>query len=887
MSWLDGLSHRIRTLLAPNRHARELAEEVKFHLEMDAMHDGDTNQGRRRFGNRAYHREEVRESTWLRFVDRVTQDFSSAWRSLRRTPGIVAVVATTLALGIGINAMAFSLLDTLYLSPPGGVSHPENLRRYWVEHTRTHDGVPFHSRNLGYPIYRIVAELADRPENVTVYMASERQLGRGLDGPTVQMVWAQENYFDVLGIRLTMGRTFTAAENQLGSGAPVAIVSEAFRQRHLADRPAPLGTTIDLEQEQYTIIGVMAPDFTGLDLQPAEVWIPIGNLPVQRGSDPWWLTRYAGYFQVVERISTPGTPAAAVEARATDALRRYNRETRGATADTLSRIQLGPIQAAQTPGKLDTSVLISTRLTGVAALILLIALANVVNLLLGRAVARRRELSTRLALGLLRPRLVWILTLEAVMIASIGGAAATLAGWAGGTMLRTLLLPEINWARSAFDWRVGVVTLGLTLGAGLVAGLIPALQASRPGPTSAMERLSTGDRHRSRLQNGLVIAQVALATVLLTGAALTLRSLHNVTSLDLGYDVETLVFGSVSFIKGQAPPNPVVDTRLESAVTRLTNRPGILGVARSSMAPMSGIGILSLFTGADSMGSFPVSPVHLRVSPSFFDVTGLAIQQGRGFIDDAGAETTGEVVVNAAMARMIWPNANPLGQCIQFVSRDRPCYPVVGVVESGRMTYVIEGEDKPQYYLSIRDPLAEGPARTIVVRTYPDKIAAAEAELRTALSAELPGGVPEVSSMTEDLGPQYRPWRLGAALLSGVGLLAVIVVLLGIYSTVSYGVARRTREFGIRMALGAQRQAVTRQVVTSGLRVVMVGLIIGTAITLAAGRLIRAILYGVEPDDPATLVVVSAGLLIVAGLAALKPARTASRIEPAITLRTD
>src|SRR5690606_6614402 len=150
---------------------------------------------------------------------------------------------------------------------------------------------------------------------------------------------------------------------------------------------------------------------------------------------------------------------------------------------------------------------------------------------------------------------------------------------------------------------------------------------------------------------------------------------------------------------------------------------------------------------------------------------------------------------NAAMARMIWPNANPLGQCIQFVSRDRPCYPVVGVVESGRMTYVIEGEDKPQYYLSIRDPLAEGPARTIVVRTYPDKIAAAQAELRTALSAELPGGAPEISSMTEDLVPQYRPWRLGAALLSGVGLLAVIVVLLGIYSTVSYGVARRTREF--------------------------------------------------------------------------------------------
>lgn len=879
MSWLDGLSHRIRTLLAPNRHALELEEEVQFHLDLDTMQSGDPVESRHRFGNRSYYREETRAATWLRAVDRLTDDIRAAWRSVRRAPGVVAVITLALTLGIGVNATAFSLLDAVYLRAPSGVSDPSALRRYWVEHTRTGTGVPFHSSNIGHPYYRIIAELSGHQDNVTTYMPSQAPLGPGLDGPTANVVYAAANYANVLGIRTSAGRFYSPEEDRLGAGAPVAVISDAFRRRHLGDGSSPVGASIDLAGRQYTIIGVFEPAFSGLDLQAADVWLPLGGWS---GRPQWWDNPYAGNLQVIERAVDPAVELTAAQ-RATDAVRRYNRERLGAAADTMMRIYLGPIQAGQKPGQPRTDVLISTRLVGIAVLVLIVALANVINLLLARGLARRQELSVRLALGLSRPRLIGVLTLETMLIAGVAGSAAALAGWAGGGALRRLLLPEISWEHSAFDWRVGALTAGLTLITGLIAGIVPALHASRP---ALMGTIKGGGpkRPRSFLRNSLVMTQAALSLALMAGATLSLRSLRNVTTLDLGYEADGLVFGEIRFESGTAPAASVQDAGLTSVATRLADRPGVISVARSNMPPMHGIGVPQYYVGADSGGSFPIGATMLRVSPSFFDVTGLSLLQGRGFAEHG---TGGEIVINQAMARMIWPDVDPLRQCMQVGSRANPCYTIVGVVETSRMGSVIEPEPMPQYYMRADDPLAESIAGIIIVRAEATRATAVRDALDAELRQAFPTGYPRVTSMTGNLEPQYRPWRVGAILFSGVGLLAMAVTLLGIYSTVSFSVEQRTREFGIRMALGAQQQTVVRQVITEGLRTVAIGVVAGIILVLAAGRLLRALLYGIEPDDPTVVITVSFALIAIAGLAAFLPAWRASRIDPAETLRTD
>ncbi len=879
MSWLDGLRHRIRTVLGPNRHALELEEEVRFHLDLETIQSGDPLESRRRFGNRSYYREETRAATWLRAVDRLTEDVRAAWRSVRRTPGVVAVVALALTLGIGVNATAFSLLDAVYLRAPSGVFDPATLRRYWIEHTRTGDGVPFHSRNIGYPYYRIIADLTGNPGDVTIYMPSTVPLGRGLDGPTTNVVYAAANYFSVLGVRATAGRFYSPEEDGLGAGAPVAVISDAFRRRQLADGSNPVGTSIELAGRQYTVIGVLEPAFSGLDLQPADVWIPLGSRP---GPANWWDNPYSGNLQVIERVSGHASELTLAR-RATDAVRRYNQERRGVSADTMMRIHPGPIQAGQGPGRPGTDVIISTRLVGVAVLVLVVALANVINLLLARGLARRQELSVRLALGLSRPRLIGVLTLETMLIAGVAGSAAALAGWAGGGALRRLLLPEIAWEHSAFDWRVGAVTMALTLVTGLIAGIVPALHASRAALMGTMKGAGP-KRPRTSLRNGLIVTQAALSLALMAGAVLSLRSLRNVTSLDLGYEADGLIFGEVRFEPGTAPAASVQDAGLAAVADRLADRPRVTGVARSNMPPMHGISVPQFYVGADSGGSFPILATMLRVSSSFFDVTGLELLQGRGF---AARGDVGEIVINHAMARMIWPGIDPLQQCLQVSSRTNPCYAIVGVVETSRMGNVIEPEPMPQYYMRADDPLAEGIAGTVIVRAEADGMAAVRDALDAELRQAFPNGYPRLSSMSGNLEPQYRPWRVGAILFSGVGLLAMAVTLLGIYSTVSFSVEQRTREFGIRMALGAQQQIVVRQVIAEGLRTVAVGVVAGAALVLAAGRLLRALLYGIEPDDPTVMASVAFALVAVAGLAAFLPAWRASRIDPAETLRTD
>jgi predicted permease len=889
MSWLDGLGHRLRTLLRPGRHASELEDEVKLHLELDAVYEGDAGQARRRFGSPLYHREETRAQTWLRLVDVARQDVRAAWRGVMHRPAVAALMVGTLALGVGVNAATFTMLDALYLRAPSGVAEPDSLRRYWVEHFNSGDGVPFKTQNMSYPRLQVLIRASGSPERVALYGTDNSlRLGRGFGGPRVRAVYASSNYFPVLGVRLARGRFYTSAEDSLGQAAPVALVSHAFWQSRLGGDPAALGNTIAIGKNDYTVIGVLDPAFRGLDLEPSDVWIPMAAAPEP---GPWWTRTWnTVLFRAVER---GGPPAAAFEERATALVRAFNRDATPARPDTLMRVYTGSIIEARGPAEPGQELVITTRLAGVAAIVLLIAWANVINLLLARAVDRRREIAVRLALGISRVRLIRTLMLEAGLLALAAAAVALLAGWGGGLALRALLTPGVEWAYPALDWRVALFTGLVALTSGLVAGLLPALQASRPALTSALKSgARDGVRHRSRLRTGLVAIQAALSVTLLVGAALFVQSLRNVRALDLGFDSDRLVFGSLEFLEGEAPPRPVIVAALRDVASRMAGRPGIEAVARTGMEPMRGFSMMDVFADEFSPESVQANP-HAQpfaasVTPSYFEAVGLRFLQGRRM---AGGDVDGgpaEVVVNEAMARLVWPGRNPLGRCMRFEKRENPCYTVVGVVEDSRWGYVIEPEPRPQYYLPLGNlPSPGATGRVLIVRTAPRAAEPIAAEVRSVLAGVFPAAQVHVRRMLENLEPEYRPWRLGATLFTGFGLLALLVAIIGIYSTVSYGVSQRTHEFGVRAALGAQLGDVVRLVVGEGLRTVAIGVVFGIGLALAAGRLVAAMLYGVSPADPLTLGLVPGVLLVVAAAAALVPAWKAGRVDPLTALRAE
>lgn len=889
MSWLDGLMHRMRTLLRPGAHTRELDDEMRFHADLDAANERDSSGTDRRLGNRTYYKEEVRRLMWVGSFDVLRQDLSYAWRTTRRSPGFTAIVVLTLALGIGANASVFSILDRIYLRGPSGVVDPGTLRRTWVEHFRTNTGIPFKSQSVSYVAYDAIAKATGTARESALYLTDfAMRLGKRPTDPKVGVVYATANYFDILGVRPALGRFYGADEDRLGSAPSVVVISHAFWKNRLHADSSALGRTIPIGKNVYTVIGVADPKFTGLDLRTCDVWIPLGSMPDPAWDrQPWWTHDNMTWFTIIRR-ARPVLADAEYQRRATVAVRDMNRAL-GASGDTLATVWTGPVIEARGPATPGQEMIVSTRLGGVAVIVLLIAAANVINLLLARAASRQREIALRLALGVSRARLIRMLTTETLLLAGLAGVAGLIATWWGASLLRALIMPEVPWTDSALDGRVATFAVGVTVLAGLLAGVVPAFQASNPRLSSALKAGGRGVvRHRSRLRSALVMTQAALSVTLLVGAALFVRSLRNVQSLDTGFDVNQLFFGRVEFAEGDQPSRPVLGAAMRDVASRMRGRPGIESVARASWEPMLGIGFLDFFAGTDSSGSFGRrAPTMAAVSPPFFRTVGLRILRGRTFLGDDAERTPDEVVVNEAMAKLVWPGRDPIGECLRFKKRDNPCFTVVGVIETARLTNIIENEPAAQFYIPLGSSATTSSGAAIIVRARAAEVATASTELARALRREFPNAATTVTSMTTNLEPEYRPWRLGASLFTALGLLAMVVAVIGIYGTVSYGVTQRTHEFGVRVALGAQVGDVVRQVVGEGLRTVAVGIALGAALAIAAGRLIAAMLYGIAPKDPGVLVTVSVTLLAVAALAALLPAWRAARADPLAALRAE
>jgi predicted permease len=535
-------------------------------------------------------------------------------------------------------------------------------------------------------------------------------------------------------------------------------------------------------------------------------------------------------------------------------------------------------------------VSIAARLAVISLLILLIACANVANLLLARGMQRRREIAVRLALGVSRHRLVRLLLMESGVAAACGGVVAIGVAFEGAAVLRHMLMPEMRWADATINLHVLVFTLLVAMLAGVGAGAIPALQSSRPDLVRSLKGGARGDaRHRTRLRAALLVVQAALSVLLLAGAGLLIRSLRNVEAIDTGYATQRIVFASIDPDPDHRERRSAIAARLPDLATSLQHLPGVEAVGVTSDLPMYALNFEDLFLpGHDSLPKVTADgPYAFFASPSYLTTMGVRLVRGRVFeaTDRFGAGAP--VLVNETMARAYWPGTDAVGQCVILDARKNGCSTVIGVVSNTHARQIIEPKPAMQFYMPLADT-GFGQAGVIALRASDGRTPLVVAEVRRALDAEFGGwAAPHVRVMFDYIDPELQPWRVGALLFSAAGLLALLVAIVGIYSTISYTFSQRTHEIGVRMALGARPATVLRLVVGAGVRTVFVGVVIGIALALAGGRFVASMLYRTSSHDPMVLATVSIALLLVAVLACLVPAWRALRVDPASALRAE
>jgi predicted permease len=836
----------------------------------------------------ATHREDVmRKREW---AESFMQDLRYVLRSLSRSPTFVVSAVFTLALGLGANAALFSILDRLYLEAPAGVTAPDRVVRLYSEYTNSRKERQVLSV-LSPPDWMAVQAALPNGDAIAGYRSQTTRLGPDDNSPRGAVTWVLGDLFGTLGVRIIAGRNFEHDEVRPESFAPVTIVTSNLARERFGDERSAIGKPFDHGPHRYTIIGVADPAFRGTELDAVDAWLPMNTQGpwVNRAPGHWYEMKGSLFIHTLVR-SPAGNSMPTLQAAATAALKRsaqFLRDTSTLVASFGSLKQMIP------PGFRGSEEAIATRLAVVAFVILLIACANVANLLLARALQRRREIGVRLALGVSRARLVAQLLTESLVLAAIGSVAAVLVAIWTATALRHALLPRVQWGVPAVGLRVIAFAAVTALLAGLVAGLAPALHASRPNLTSVLRGgAREGASHRSMVRSGLLISQIALSCVLLAGAGLFVRSLQHIQAVDIGVDEDRLVFAGVdlSTESGRKPEEGGV--LLADAAARIERLPGVERVAFTEQRPFWAISFEKTFLpGGDTLPQLNGQiPFVSFVSPGFFASMGMRVLQGREFApeDRIGAEQV--VVVNSNFAKTVWPGESALGKCFILRKPDAPCRRIVGIVSN---THSLDVKEMPsmQFYVPLAqegDEGRAGVAGTMEIRAREGRAVSVAAQVEQLLRKQARSGMqPWVETLADQLSPEMRPWRLGAALFSAAGLLALLVAAVGIYGTIAYAVSQRTQEMGVRIALGAQGSSIIALVLKSSVTIAAIGVVIGTGIAIWAGRFVKPLLYDTSPNDPYVFGAVAAVLLAVAVVASLVPAMRAKRVDPLEALRAE
>jgi predicted permease len=878
--------------------SESVAWEMEHHIEelTDRLADEgwDREEARqeaeRRFGDPARYGPHMRRmETRRKMMERLTvwwqvvrQGSLALGRTVRRQPGFVAAVMLALGLGIGANATMYGIIDRLLLQPPAHIDAPEEVRHVLVQRPNSLRGGTFSQSALTYPDFEDLTEGSGF--DVAAYSrARERTIGEGETAIRAQTAYTSAEFFSLLGVEPRMGRFYTPDEDEPGREL-LAVISEEFWNRAYGASPDVLGKTIEVDGLDRTIVGVTPRGFTGVHLQPVDLWLSLLPSYIADQGEGCLGSRGCWWVQVVARMAS-GRALQAVEGEATRLhLNGRAEQVENGRYSKDARIEFAPLIAAAGPHASAESQ-VAKWLTGVSAIVLLIACANVANLLLARGIRRRKELSVRLAMGEGRSRLVLLTVVETVGLALFGGALALLIALWGGDFVRGSLLPGVSFPDSAVNGRVVAFTLAISVLAGILAAIGPALQSRRLDVARDLTSTSRGSSvGRSGLRSFLTVAQAALCVVLLVGAGLFVRSLDELHELDLGMDLDQLVQVQIEFTQREMDAREQRE-RYDRALQRAALIPGVEAVAGTAVPLGWSFADALSVPGLDSIPRLPGGgPYQYFVTADYFRTVGLPITRGRGFqpSDREGAERV--AVVNETMARTLWPDRPALGQCLMIGSEAETCTSVVGVTQDAtRGAY--EDETFMGYYLPVEQ--VDGRTQALYVRTT-----RAPETISGELSRQLIGSEPgiryvDVTPMRDILDPQARSWTLGATLFSVFGGLALLLAAIGLYSVLAFEVAQRTRELGIRTALGADRGHLLRRVVTEGVRLTLLGVALGMGIAVMAAPYAADLLFQVSPREPTVLMVVTVVLLGVSLVASLFPALRATRVDPIQALRTD
>ena len=824
-------------------------------------------------------------------LDAITQDVRYAARGLRAKPGFTAAVVLTLALGIGANAAIFSIVDRLLFRPPPMLAHPDLTHRVYL--TSMFRGKENRRSYIQYARYVDFTKWTRSFAHIAQIRSSKLAVGTGDEAREMNVGITSASFFSFFDAPPVLGRYFSAAEDTPPNGTAVAVLGYGFWQTRYGGRTDVLGQKLQIGPLLYTIIGVAPRGFVGLwPSQPPVAFVPItafaGSSGVRLGKENWWTTYHWTFSETIAQRK-PGVSIATANADLSNAYRQsYDAELAASPRQTPAAIakphaSVESILSERGPNK-TTLAKVATLITGMALIVLLIACANVANLLLARALRRRREIAVRLALGVGRARLLSQLMTESVLLAVIGGIAGVIVGQLGGGLLRTLFLPEGAETSVIGDARTLMIAgLGVLI-AGVLTGLAPALQAGRVELTNDLKAgAREGTYHRSRLRVGLLVLQGSLSVVLLVGAGLFVRSLRNVKAVRLGYDVDPVLIVNLNMRGVKLDSAREVALRQQLLETA-QNMPGVEHAALNVTIPFWSTWSMDLrIAGIDSvskLGEFDLN----AVSPDYFATLGTRVIRGRGIQSGDVANAPGAMVVSEAMARVLWPGKDAIGQCVRINADTVPCTYVVGIAEnikSGTLT------DEPSYFYYL-SAAQFNPNRTgLFVRTRGEASRQADA-IRRQLQRLMPSpAYITVTPFTEVIGQQTRSWKLGATMFVVFGLLALTLAAVGLYSVIAYNVVQRTHEMGVRIALGAQLKDVVRIVVGQGLRHGVAGILIGGVIAVGAARWVKPLLFDESPRDPVVYAIVTVVLLGVALTASWIPARRAARVDPNIALRSE
>ena len=831
----------------------------------------------------------------MRWIENVVQDLRYALRGLRRRPGFALAVIVTLGLGVGGNATMFGIVDRLLFRPPAYLIGPDRAHRLYF--ARFVNGTQRVGQSFQYQRYLDLSRSSSTMDVLAAYGAMTFAAGSGEATREIRVGAANASLWQLFDAHPVIGRFFGADDDRAANDARVVVLSYGYWQSHYAASPTVLGTTITIGPSPYRVIGVAPRGFAGVQLQTPDVFIPLEMAGSDgRGPERAYLrTSYDYSWLEVYGRRKSGVSIEAATADLTRAFRESYLKQIAAEPRTSPigiakpNVVLGSVLFKRGPRR-SADARVAIWLLGVTGIVLLIACANVGNLLLARALSRRHEIALRVALGVSRARLVGQLLIESTVLALLGAVAGLmLAQWVGQS-LRTFLLPSVEWPNALTDHRVVLFASLAAVTAGVFAGVAPVIQATRSDVITGLKTSARdGTAGRSRLRSGLMLAQVALSVMLLIGAGLFVQSVARVSRLHLGYDADQLLLVE-AHLRGSNMDSTQRAALRRALLERASTSADIESATSLCSAPFYFTCAADVFVaGVDStnrLGEFVRQPS----SPAYFKTTGTRLLRGRGFssADRAGAPLV--IIVSDGMARALWPTEDAIGNCVRIRSGTSPCRTVVGVAESERLANL--GDDASLvFYIpdaQTADPEWRDPQKVrLYVRVRGAAAAHGEA-VRRDLQAVLPGSIYlVVQPMMSVLAPVTRSWRLGATLFAAFGALALTLAAIGLYSVVAYGVAQRTHEIGVRVALGARVADVMALVVRDALRAVVVGLVIGMCFALAAGRWLGPLLFRVSPRDPLVFAAVTAALLGVALAASCLPAIRASRVDPAIALRSD